>query len=209
MEPQQSPDNQNQNSQQFNHSPQTPVSHSERNKGNGRLWKVLSALLVVILLLATAGAGYLYYSEVQAHDKTKQELTEVKEELSDIKTEFEEQAQVLQDARLEPGFRKVLQDNANRNCSSNSAILFNTTTSPEKNGDGSIKKFFAVGQYVCNNGEQILSEPVRFVAAQSYDEATWEFTFGSGTASPVSLPSYIFDTDPALFNRKYNNPNRF
>ncbi len=165
-----------------------------------RPWALM--FISIVLLCAVGALGYYLKSEIEAHRTTSKQLTEQ----TNI---IHENTQTIRDARLEPSFRKVLQDNANRDCSSNSAVLFNTTTSIEKNLDGTAKKYFAVGQYVCNNGGVALGGPIRFASAQSVNAITWDFTYGSSTLEPTSLPSYIFNTDPALFNRKYNNPKVF
>ncbi len=167
--------------------------------------KTLPLIVIVVLIILIAGSGalgYYYKKEVDAHRSTAKQLTAQTNVIY-------ENAQTLRDAKLEPSFRKVLQDHANSDCSSKSAVLFNTTTSVEKNLDGSAKKYFSVGQYVCNNGGMTLAGPIRFASSQSVDAITWEFTYGSSTLEPTSLPGYIFNTDPALFNRKYNNPKVF
>ena len=170
-------------------------------KSNKGLIVVL--IVIIILLIAASGAlGYFWKQEVDDHGLTVKQLTEQTNIVN-------ENSQVIRDAKLEPSFRKVLQDHANNDCSSKSAVVFNTTTSIEKNGDNSTKKYFAVGQFVCNNGGMAIGSPIRFSAAQSQDGITWEFTYGSSSADPTSLPGYIFNTDPALYNRKYNNPKQF
>lgn len=176
-----------------------PVIITKPNKG---LETVL--IIIIIVLLAGIGAvGYFLKKEIDEHAATSSELAS--------KTKIvDENAQMIREAALEPAYRKVLQDHANKECfSSKSAVLFNTTNSAEKNGDGSIKKYFAVGQFICNNGGMALASPIRFSAAQSRDGITWEFTYGSSSGEPTSLPGYIFNTDPALYNRKYNNPKSF
>lgn len=160
-------------------------------------------VIIVLLLSVLAAVGYFLYKENNDHSSTIQQLTNQTIIVND-------NAQVIRDAKLEPSFRKLLQERANDSCSvSRSAVLFNTTTSLEKNGDGSIKKYFAVSQFICSNGDSALTGPIRFSAAQSYDGIDWTFTYGSSTSQPTSLPNYIFDTDPALYNRKYNNPQHF
>lgn len=181
--------------------PQQTPPQVVTTKPNRAATAVLITLLV-LLVAGTAALGYFFKKEFDAHGTTKRELSEQTKIVND-------NAQIIRDAKLEPGFRKVLQDHANRDCSSNSAVLFNTTTSLEKNGDGSTKKYFAVGQFICNNGGIALAGPIRFSAAQSTDGITWEFTYGSSSGEPTSLPGYIFDTDSALYNRKYNNPKKF
>jgi type II secretory pathway pseudopilin PulG len=164
---------------------------------------VITLIIVIVVLIGGCAAlGYFLKKQVDDQSSTKRQLSEQTKIVNDM-------AQVIRDSKLEPSFRKVLQDNANRECSSGNALLFNSTTSLEKNGDGSTKKYFAISQYFCHIGETATTGPIRFAAAQSYDGITWEFTYGSSTRTPVSLPHYIFDTDPALFNRKYNNPKSF
>jgi hypothetical protein len=167
--------------------------------------KALVIVLIIIIVLLTVVCGILGYflkKEVDDHGSTVRQLTAQTNIVN-------ENAQVIRDAKLEPLFRKVSQDNANRNCSSASAIIFNTTTSLEKNADGTIKKYFAVGQFICNNGNIADAGPIRFVVAQSRDGITWEGNYISSTNTPTSLPRYIFNSDAALYNRKYNNPSAF
>lgn len=152
--------------------------------------------LIVVLAAGFVATGYLLNKERTEHAAAQKIL--------------DENAQVIQAAKLESGFRKVLQEHVDRECyAGQSGILFNTATSVEKNDDGSVKKYFAVGQYVCTSDNNVLAGPIRFTAAQSYDGATWQFTYGASTVEPRSLPSYIFNTDPALYNLKYNNPKTF
>lgn len=185
---------------------QQPIIVTKSNKST-----IITLIIVTVLLIVgIAVVGYFFKQEVDKHSKTTGQLDEKVKQLADLTKLVDENAQIIRDAKLEPAFRKVLQDHANQECTaSKSAVLFNTTTSLEKNGDGSIKKYFAVGQFICNNGGMALASPIRFSAAQSKDGITWEFTYGSSSGEPTSLPSYIFNTDPALYNRKYNNPRSF
>lgn len=167
--------------------------------------KGLVIFLIIFIVLLIGGAatlGYFYKKEYDAHKVTKQHLAEQTAIVN-------ENTQVIRDAKLEPNFRKVLQDHANSECISKSAVLFNTTTSEDKNADGTVKKYLAVGQFICNNGNMAVASPIRFASATSKDGVTWEFTYGSSSVEPTSLPTYIFNTDPALYNRKYNNPKSF
>lgn len=177
-----------------------PESTPTKSKSN----LVLLIVLVILLLAALGSAGYAYTllkTEEANHAKTQEKLTAQTKIVDDNE-------QVIRDARLEPAFRPVLQDNANKTCPSGSGVVFNTTTSEEKNADNSVKKYFAVGQFVCNNGNMAQASPIRFAAAQSYDGKTWSFTYGSSSSTPSSLPGYIFNTDSDLYNRKFNNPNK-
>lgn len=172
----------------------TAVSPAKSHKG-------LIISLVVLLVLALGGAGtsgYFFVQETKDHDSTIKQLDSQTKIVND-------NAQLIRDSKLEPAFRSVMQTSANRNCSSGSAIVFNTTTSLEKNSDGSTKKYIAVGQAVCNEGDSVQSGKVLFVAVQSYDSITWEGSY----VAPSKLPKYIFNTDPALYNRKFNNPATF
>lgn len=158
-------------------------------------------VIAVILLIASCALGYLLYIEKEKSSDLQTELNEKVEYIN-------ENAQVIRDAEMEPGFRPLLQERANKECigEKETAVVFNTTTSPEKNEDGTVKKYYAVGQYFCNIGDSVVNGSIRFVAAQSYDGDNWEFTYGSGSENPVLLPGYIFNTDKNLYNRKYNNP---
>jgi hypothetical protein len=173
-----------------------PMPQQSKNKSN--IWLIFLAL---VLLLGMAVLGYFLKKEVNKHSSTISQLQAQTEIVNS-------NAQVTRDSKLEPAFRPVLQQNANRECSSGSAVLFNTTTSEEKNTDGSVKKYFAVGQYFCNNGNLVLQGQLMLIAAQSTNGNSWEFTYRSSSENSTALPGYIFDTDPALYNRKFNNPQK-
>lgn len=161
-------------------------------------------ILTLLVLVALGATGYVYKllkTEKANHAQTADKLTAQTKVVDD-------NAQVIRDSRLEPSFRTVMQDNANRTCTSGSGVVFNTTTSEEKNSDKTVKKYFAVGQFVCNNGNTAIAGPIRFVGVESYDGSKWDFTYGSSSSTPTSLPDYIFKTDPALYNRKFNNPSK-
>lgn len=181
---------------------QPSYNHQQIQKKSNKGVVVCLIVFIVLLIAGLATGGYFHKKEYDAHQVTKQQLAQ---QVAIVNTN----AQVIRDAKFEPNFRKVLQDHANLDCVSKSAVLFNTTTSEEKNGDGSVKKYFAVGQYICSIGNVAAGGPIRFAAATSRDGITWEFTYGSSTGEPTSLPGYIFKTDPALYNRKYNNPKSF
>ncbi len=158
-------------------------------------------ILTILLVIALLGAGVLGFLLKKEADKLGNAVNELRAQTKIVN----DNAQSIRDAKLEPSFRKTLQQAANRSCDYDSAILYNPTTSLEKKPDGSIKKYFAVSQYFCNSGNQTILGYIGYVAAQSYDGMKWEFTFGNGTAD-LRLPNYIYNTDPELFNRKYNNP---
>ena len=150
---------------------------------------------------AIIGAGLLGFLLKKEADKLGNAVKELQAQTKIVN----DNAQVIRDAALEPSFRQTLQEGANRACDYNSAVLFNPTTSLEKNTDGSVKKYYAVSQYFCNRGTEVVMGYMGYVAAQSYDAKKWNFTYGNST-SDATLPNYIFNTDPALYNRKYNNP---
>jgi len=156
---------------------------------------VLLIILCLLLLAAAGGLGYMYYTEQQAHTKTKQEL-------SDANATLEKNAEVIRTAELLPGFSPVIQQGADTDCSG-TAQLFKPATSVEKNSDGSIKKYFGVMQYVCYSGSGIVTGTPRFSAAQSYDGTKWEFTYGSSTTDPLAMPKYIYSTDSAMYDSRY------
>ncbi len=172
---------------------------------------IITLIIVLVACLIAAGLlGFAFKKELDYHSATRDDRDAKIVELEEKSKLLEKHAQVIQDADFEPKYWNKMQESANQQCySTGSAILFNTTVSPEKNSDGSIKKYFAVGKYICNSGNTAFRSDISFVALQSFDTDNWEFTYGSGSADPNSLPSYIYDTDPSLFKRKYNNPNRF
>lgn len=181
---------------------QHSYNHQQIHKKSNKGVIICLTIFIILLIAGLVSGGYFYKKEYDAHQVTKQKL-------ADQTAIVNENAQVIRDAKLEPNFRKVLQDHANLDCVSKSAVMFNTTTSEDKDANGSVKKYFSVGQYICNNGSVASGGPIRFAAATSRDGITWEFTYGSSTSEPTSLPGYIFKTDPALYNRKYNNPKSF
>lgn len=181
---------------------QHSYDHQQMHKKSNKGVVICLTIFIVLLIVGLATAGYFYKKEYDAHKVTKQQLANQTAIVND-------NAQVIRDAKLEPNFRKVLQDHANLDCISKSAVLFNTTTSEDKDANDLVKKYFAVGQYICNVGNVVSGGPIRFAAATSPDGITWEFTYGSSSGEPTSLPGYIFKTDPALYNRKYNNPKSF
>ena len=178
---------------------QKPLETESVAPVKNRKWLIITLVILLILALGGAGTlGYFFVQETKDHDSTIKQLDSQTKIVND-------NAQLIRDSKLEPAFRSVMQTSANRNCSSGSAIVFNTTTSLEKNSDGSTKKYIAVGQAVCNDGDSAQSGKILFVAVQSYDSITWEGSY----VAPSKLPKYIFNTDPALYNRKFNNPATF
>jgi len=156
---------------------------------------VLLIVLLVILLLVCAALVYLYYTEKQAHDNTKQELSEA----------LSKNEELTRTADLAPLFSPTVQEGANRECSAYgaTAVLINPATSIEKNSNGSTKKYFGVNQYVCSVNGTALANPTRFSAAESYDSKTWSFTYGSSNVDPLAMPKYIYDTAPEMYSQRY------
>ena len=184
----------------------------ETSSNNHKSTIIISILvtLLIISLAANAVLGVAFNKEINYHKETRNERDQKIQELVEKSQKLEANAQVIQDAELEPKYWGAMQENANRQCHSpaTSALVFNTTTSPEKNADGSVKKYFAVGKYVCNSGNTVFQSDIRFIVLQSRDMVNWEFTYGSSSSDPNALPGYVYDTNPSLYKRKYNNPNR-
>lgn len=168
---------------------------------------VVLIVLLIITILAAGGIGYLLMQEKSAHSKTTSDLGKIMTELQAKTAELNEAGKKLEQTKYQDSIRAALQPRNNRECGNTSSIVFNITTSTEKNSDGSIKKRFGVGQFICNNGNSPGTYPIRFSVVQSYDDGkTWEFTYGSSTVEPSHLPNYIYNTDPNLFKTAYNNP---
>ncbi len=164
-------------------------------------------LLYVALITMTVGAGTLGLLLKKEADKLGSAVRELQAQTEIVNNN----AQVIRDAKLEPSFRSVMQSRANESCTGSTAVLFNIVTSEEK-ANNQLKKYFAVGQYFCNIGNKAQDSYIRFIAFQSNSEAKkWDFTYDSGGSKDTasSLPGYIYNTNPALYKRTYNNPKVF
>lgn len=193
--------------------PITPMqsNNSPAPRPKGRKKVIVLVVLLVVTVLLTGAAGYLLVTEKSEHSKTSSELQKTKTELQSQVTQLSEANRQIELTKYQDSIRAALQPDTNREChKTKSSILFNITTSTEKHSDGTVKKRFGVAQYICNNGNDPGSDPIRFAVVQSYDNGkTWQFTYGSSTANPDLLLNYIYDTDPALFKTVYNNPNHY
>lgn len=174
-------------------SPEITVDKPTKGKG-------LTIFLVILIVLLAGAALYLGYTLMQEKDKHQQAQKALQEQTKIVN----DNAQSIRDAALQASYMPVLQQNGARECATRSAVIVNPTTSLEKRSDGSTKKTYAVGQLVCNNGNDVVSGTLVFVGVQSYDGKKWEFTY-----SGPQIPNYIYNTDPNLYNWKYNNPKHF
>ena len=177
--------------------PQSFVTGSSQQRRKSPLKKILLTLLVLILL---AGVGYLGYCYYHTNNDLKAARANLATSNARVATLEEDQKITIYNANAYDTLKQ------HTGCADSDPVVFNQTTLTAKKADGS-NKLIALGQYFCISGDSVQSGPLRFIAAQSYDEGkTWEMAYGASTVNPYELPNFIYETNPKLINQKYNNP---